>query len=115
MSINARIENALAGIAENIWPMACPGESPPEKYIVYNPELEAPEDFGDDTGQEWMNHMQIHYYAAGNANVLKTKKEIRERLEAAGFTVSGVQTFYEKDIPGGYTHVCVECSAEEEQ
>ena len=39
MSVNEKIENALAQIAENIWPLCCPEERPPDEYIVYNPEL----------------------------------------------------------------------------
>ena len=40
MSVNERIELALAQIVPKIWPLCCPNERPPKEYIVYNPELE---------------------------------------------------------------------------
>ena len=60
MNVNQKIENTLGVITENIWPLCCPYESPPGKYIVYNPEIDSAECFADDEDQEWTLHMQIH-------------------------------------------------------
>lgn len=114
MNINQRIEKAMSGFTDDIWPMVCPDGNSPDEYIVYNPELEKPEDFGDDDWHAWMWHMQVHYYARGNSNVLKAKKEIISRLKAAGFSVSSAETMYESEKAGGYTHVCVSCSSTDE-
>ena len=43
MNVNQKIESALAEVTENIWPLCCPYDSPPEKYLVYNPEDETAE------------------------------------------------------------------------
>ena len=48
MNVNQKIENTLGVITENIWPLCCPYESPPGKYIVYNPEIDSAECFADD-------------------------------------------------------------------
>lgn len=108
MSVNSIIETALKEVVNNkIWPMVCPDESPPEKYIVYNPEIEEPGFFADDEDQEWIQHMQIHLYTKGN--YIKLRKDIRKKLKEAGFTVTDITTVYDS----GYNHLCFECYIEE--
>lgn len=51
MNVNQKIESALAEVTENIWPLCCPYDSPPEKYLVYNPEDETAEYYADDEDQ----------------------------------------------------------------
>lgn len=110
MSINQLIEESLKTITENIWPLCCPDASPPDKYIVYNPELEKPGYYADDSDEEWIHYMQVHLYTKGN--YLLDRNTIRKKLKAVGFTVTGIEVFYEKDSK--YTHICFECYLEEE-
>lgn len=117
MSVNQKIEAILSDLAkENIWPLSCPLEALPEEYIVYNPELEAPEDFGDDKDLSWMHYMQIHWFRKNDSgkpvNYIGMRKKIRNLLRSAGITISEIQTFFEKDT--GYTHLCFSCSIMEE-
>ena len=112
MNVNQIIENALSGFVDgNIWPLCCPYDSPPDCYVVYNSELDVPGIHADDTDQEWIQYMQIHLYVRGN--FISLRKEIRETLRNAGFTMTGIETFYEKDT--GYNHLCFECWIEEEK
>lgn len=110
MNVNQMIESALAEITENIWPLCCPEDSLPEKYIVYNPELDMPGYYADDKDEDWIQYMQIHLYTKNN--FLKDREVIRERLRENDFVVTGIETFYEKST--GYNHLCFECYIEEE-
>ena len=76
MNVNQKIENTLGVITENIWPLCCPYESPPGKYIVYNPEIDSAECFTDDEDQEWTLHMQIHLYT--REDYMDDRKTIRK-------------------------------------
>ena len=110
MSVNQIIEQALKDVTEHIWPMCCPDDSPPDKYIVYNPELEKAALYADDVDEAWIQYMQIHLFTKGN--YLANRKTIRKALRNAGFTLTGIDAFYEKD--SGYNHLCFECYIEEE-
>ena len=108
MSVNTVIETALKDVVDGkIWPMVCPDDSTPEKYIVYNPEIEEPAIFADDEDQEWIQHIQIHLFIQGN--YIQMRKEIRNKLKEAGFTVTDITTTYDN----GYNHLCFECYIEE--
>lgn len=110
MNVNQTIETALKDFVNNkIWPMVCPEDSPPSKYIVYNPEIEEPGFFAEDEDQEWVQHMQVHLYT--KENYVKIRKDIRKSLRAAGFIITGIVTMYD----AGYHHLCFECSIEEEE
>lgn len=110
MSVNQIIENALNEIVKGkIWPMVCPEDTPPDMYIVYNPELEEPGFYAEDEDQEWVQHMQIHLYI--KSNYIKARKEIRKKLKEVGFTITGITTLYEKSTK--YHHLCFECYIEE--
>ncbi len=117
MNVNQKINGALSAIVDgNIWSLSCPEETPPDTYIVYNQELEKPEDFGDDRELEWGQYMQVHWFKRGMSkkkpvNYLATKKEIRKQLISAGFCISGIETFFEQDT--GYTHLCFLCNITE--
>lgn len=111
MSVNAKIEAALKGLAESINPMVCPDESPPEEYIVYNPEVVRPDDFGDNCANEWVAYMQVHYFCRGN--YLKKERQIRKALLAAGFSISESVTIYDRESK--YNHTCISCSMEESE
>jgi hypothetical protein len=112
MNVNQKIENALSEIAKgNIWPLCCPFDSQPDMYIVYNPELEEPGYYADDEDYEWTQYMQVHLYVKGN--YIGLRKDIRQSLKSAGFIVTGIETFYEKD--SRYYHLCFECYIEEEE
>lgn len=113
MSVNKIIEDALNEIVQEIWPMVCPRDKPPREYIVYNPEIDVPDDFGDNEPQSWVQHMQIHYFIAENGDYTLRRKEIRKSLQKAGFTISEITTLHEKE--SGYNHVCVSCSIEERE
>lgn len=109
MSVNQIIENALRTIVPSIWPLVCPDENAPDEYVVYNPELDVPEDFGDNEAGAWVQYMQVHLYT--RKNYLKKRKEIRKALTLAGFLISDITTMYEKDSK--YYHLCFSCSIEE--
>lgn len=118
MNVNKKIETALSDLVENnIWPLSCPLETLPDKWIVYNSALDAPEDFGDDIDLEWVHHMQVHYFQQGDgirpSNCEKARKEIRKRLRDAGFTLSGFRPLFESDT--GITHLVFECSIIEDE
>ena len=54
---------ALSRITKNIYPLSHPyEENKPEKYIVYNPELDEPGYHADDTDQEWVQSMQVNLF-----------------------------------------------------
>lgn len=110
MSVNERIELALAQIVPKIWPLCCPDERPPREYIVYNPELEEAAVFADNRDQEWLQHMQVHLYT--KRNYMGRRKEIRKALRAAGAVVTDIMTLHEKD--SGYYHLCFSCIFEED-
>lgn len=110
MSVNRKIEDALRSIIQNIWPLCCPEESKPEEYIVYNPEMEVPGVFADDTDLDWVHYMQIHFYT--KQDYTERRKMIRKRLRNAGFVVTDIDTFYESDT--AYYHLCFSCYVEEE-
>lgn len=109
MSVNQIIESALRNMVTSIWPLVCPEEKPPKEYIVYNPEIDVPEDYGDNAAGEWVQYMQVHLFT--KSNYLKKRKEIRKALKDAGFLVSDITTMYEKD--SGYYHLCFSCNIEE--
>lgn len=111
MSINKIIENAVGDLVSgNIWPLCCPLDSPPDCYIVYNPELEEPGLYADDEDCDWVHYMQVHLYTKGN--YINLRKTIRSALRNAGFSVTGIETLYEKDTK--YYHLCFECWMEEQ-
>lgn len=112
MNVNQKIEAALSEIVDGkIWPLKCPYDSPPDCYIVYNPELEEPGYHADDLDWEWVQYMQIHLFTTGN--YMDLRRKIRRALRIAGFTLTGIETLYEKDT--GYHHLCFECYAEEDE
>ena len=110
MSVNERIELALAQIVPKICPSGCPTERPPTEYLVYNPELEEAAVFADDTDQEWLQHMQVHLYT--KSNYTERRREIRKALREAGAVVTDIITLHEKD--SGYHHLCFSCIFEED-
>lgn len=117
MNVNQKIENALSELVDgNIWPLSCPQEELPDKYIVYLPEDETPTDFGDDNDLEWVHYMQIHWFGKGTSkrpvNYTKPRKQIRNLLKENGFIVSDITPYFEKDT--GYTHIVFSCSIEED-
>lgn len=109
MSVNSIIETALSQIVQNIWPLVCTSEKPPNEYIVYNPELDKPDDFGDGEANEWILYIQVHYFT--KSNYFEKRKKIRKSLLEAGFLLEEITTTYEKD--SGYYHLCFSCNIEE--
>lgn len=117
MNVNQKIENALSEMVNgNIWPLSCPLGELPGEYIVYLPEYESPEDFGDDEDLEWMHYMQVHWFKKGESrkpvNYIKPRKRIRAALKKSGFSVTDISTYFEKDT--GYTHLVFSCNVEED-
>lgn len=113
MNVNQKIETALSECVDgNIWPLSCPLEEQPDKWIVYNPEIEVPELFADDIDIEWTHYMQIHWFAKGQINYLATREEIRKRLRTAEFIVTDIDHDYEEDT--GITHIIFSCNIIEE-
>lgn len=119
-SVNSKINTALTGLVSGkIWPLSKPVEEDPDAYIIYNPEIESSADFGDDEEHEWMDYIQVHYFARGRVNYLKMKNKIRNALKTAGFTVSEVVPMYDSDLSTskngtGFTHVCFYCNIPED-
>ena len=97
MSVNAKIEAALNECCSNIWPVVCPDVHPPEEYIVYN--------------LEWTHYMQIHFFT--KKNYISKRKEIRRLLRSAGFTMTDINTEYEKNTK--YFHLIFSCYIEESE
>ena len=113
MNVNQKIENALADLVDgNIWPLSCPLETPPERWITYLPESEALALEGDDDDLEWIHYMQVHWFAKGKVNYMDIRKDIRKRLRAADFSVTDIDYMYEKDT--GITHLIFMCNILEE-
>lgn len=118
VNVNQRLEQALSDLVKgDIWPLSRPPDEKGDEYIVYNPELETPEEFGDDEDLEWTQYMQVHWFKKGTGrtravNCTEARKKIRKRLRENGFSVSEIRTFFEKDT--GFTHLCVSCNTLEE-
>lgn len=117
MNVNQKIETALSDfVTNNIWPLSCPLEEPPDEWIVYNPELETPELHGDDVDLEWTHYMQVHWFKHGDGkrpvNYMGIRKAIRKKLREAGFQVSDITPLFEKDT--GITHLVFSCNIEED-
>ena len=115
MNANQKIEAALSELVDgNIWPLSKPEESNPDNWITYNPEIDLPGDFGDDTPLEWVQHFQIHWFKKGVANYLKTRKIMRKLLVLAGFSISDITCLKEgkreSASSGEYTHLIFSCS-----
>ena len=108
-SINSRIEEALREVTDNIWPLCCPYEHPPDFYIVYNPETESPGLYADNEDQNWIQSMQVHLYT--KSDYTKPRRKIRKLLRENGMTVTDITTLYEKDTR--YNHLCFSFQAEE--
>ena len=118
MNVNQKIEAALSDLVENnIWPLNCPLETLPDKWIVYNPELEMPGDFGDNEDLEWVHYMQVHWFQKGDgkcaANCTRIRRTIRKRLKEAGFSLSDIVTLFEKNT--GITHLVFSCNILEDE
>lgn len=109
MNVNQQIESALSDMIENIWPNHCPDSNPPDEYLVYNSEYEAPGVYADDQDQDWIYYMQIHLYT--RRNYIEKRKKIRQALRKAGFLVTEINSDYEKD--SGYNHLTFSCCIEE--
>lgn len=113
MNVNTRIKNALAGLANgNIWPNTCPLSQEPNEWIVYYPLSETPVDHGDDTDTAWFHFMGIHWIKRGNVNYVNMRKELRNRLKAAGFTVTEILPSYDDAVDA--THLIIYCNIIEE-
>ena len=113
MNVNQKIESALSVLVDgNIWPLSCPMESKPDKWITYLPETEKPALQGDDEDLEWIHHMQVHWFAKGQVNYMDARKKIRKSLSAAGFSITDIDYMYEKDT--GITHLIFLCNDLEE-
>lgn len=111
MTLNQIIESALNNICDgNIWPMVCPLEELPEKYIVYNPANLNPGDYGDDEDLVWVDISQVHYYVKGNANYLSDKQKIISELRKKGIRVQRINIFYD----GTYNHITFYCETLED-
>lgn len=105
VNVNQKIENALADLVNgNIWPLSKPEETDPDNWIVYNPEVDIPGDFGEDVPLEWIYHIQIHWFKKGVANYLRVRKKIRKILIEEGFSVNDITCLKEKSN-GEVTHL----------
>lgn len=105
MNVNQKIEKALSDLVNgNIWPLSKPEESEVDNWITYNPEIDVPDNFGDDIPLEWIHHMQIHWFKKGIVNYLRTRKDIRKILMEAGFSINDITCLKEKSN-GEITHL----------
>lgn len=105
MNVNQKIEEALSNLVNgNIWPLSKPEETETDNWIIYNPEIDIPDNFGDDTPQDWVHHIQVHWFKKGTANYLKARKEIRKILMNEGFSINDITCLKEKSN-GEVTHL----------
>lgn len=117
MDVNTKIENSLLTLVNgNIWPLSCPLEVLPDEWIVYNPELEKAELYGDDDDMEWAHYMQVHWFRRGDGrnpvDYRRMRQTIRAKLKEAGFTVTRIVPLYEPDT--NITHLVFCCHILEE-
>ena len=119
MNINQYIESILSSYVNgNIWPLVCPLENRPNEFIVYGPEDDSSEDFGDDNDEAWVYRMEFNWFKRGvsktkPANYIKARREIRAILKDAGFTVTNILYYHENDT--GFTRVTFLAWIEEEE
>lgn len=122
MNINKKIMGALSELVDgHIWALSKPAEEDPDIYIVFNPELDAAEDFGDDEDLAWNQYMQVHWFGRGRVNYLQPRKQIRKALKEAGLIVDEITVIHEGEAGGktganskGWTHMVFSCNAEED-
>ena len=123
-SVESKLISALSEYVNgNVWPLSKPEEENPDEYIVFNPELEAPADFGDDRDLEWMAFMQVHWFARGHADPSTAKRTICAALREAGFTIESIPvSTYESEAgssangtKSGWTHVCILANIPEDE
>ena len=123
-TVESKIITALTDYVDgHIWPLSKPAEENPDTFIVFKPELLAPEDYGDDEDLEWLAYMQIHWYAKGHADPNPAKRAICTALKRAGFTIESIPVSeYESEngssaqgIQTGWTHVCILANIPEDE
>ena len=64
-----------------------------DKYIVFSYEGETPEAFGDNMPIADTAYMQIQIITPKNFDYFDLKRQVRNGLEAAGFSVTSIRSF----------------------
>ena len=81
-----------------------------ERYFTYNYADERPSLFADDRALEVTASVQIHFYLPKHEKFSKLKREIKEALQAHGFTYPEVTILTEEKK----RHLIFECDVEVE-
>ena len=108
-NINRYLINTLKPITgKNIWPLICPYENKPDKYIIFIVEYDAPGDHGDNSEYGWLHFVSVLFFKRSSsknkpANIINERSEIRRRLIEAGFSVTRIQYFH--DTETGYSQL----------
>lgn len=119
MHVNQKIENALSpALNGRVWPVSCPLEEDPDKWVVYSPVRDTPPLFGDNRADVWVHQMEIHYCARGVYDYISDRKAIRDALTEAGFILTGIEYSYEygttyRQVKA--THIVFSCWIEEDE
>lgn len=83
------------------------------EYIVYNEEVEQPSDYGDNRPLARIDWWQVHIFTPKDGGFRDWKKKMKKVLRENGFTITDIQTLYEKET--GTIHVVICCHIEESE
>jgi len=101
VNVNSKVINALSGL--NLPVSANVYNGTATEYITFNYADERPVVRADDKDILDEVTIQVHYFTKGNPSV--KKKQIRDALRDAEFTIQSVQELFESDT--NYNHVVV--------
>ena len=105
MRSDERLEAALEPVGIPVKYYEYFGKEP--EYIVYNEEAEEPADFGDNQPQHNIIWWQVHIFAPKDSDFRMYKKKAVDYLKLAGYSVTDIETLYEKETKT--IHVIISC------
>ena len=105
------LKNTLKSIGLPVAYFQYKGTKP--QYIVYNEETEQPSNYGDNKPLESIAWWQVHIFSTKEIDFRNWKKETKKLLLKAGFTVTDIETLYEKETET--IHVVICCHIEESE
>lgn len=106
MNLSETMKSAFSDMNMNAYPDFYKGDD--VEYIVWQYTDERPEVYGDDTDIYDITSVRVHLFTPNNPK--NYKKQIRNRLRRAGFTIMSTGEFYEDDTR--YYHITVDAQIE---